>query len=134
MPNAWRIRSLTIAGIVMAVCLLAFCNGILLVGKFELGLGIDTLRTLAFLTLVFGSQATIYAIRQHRRLWGSRPSLWLAVSSATDILIASVLSIEGIAMAPLPAWIVALTLAAAGAFAVLADLVKVPTFRRLGIA
>jgi H+-transporting ATPase len=134
MPNAWRIGSLTIAGIVMAVCLLAFCSSILLVGKFELGLGIDTLRTLAFLTLVFGSQATIYAIRQHRRLWGSRPSLWLTVSSATDILIASALSIEGIAMAPLPAWIVALTLAAAAVFAVVADLVKVPAFRRLGIA
>jgi H+-transporting ATPase len=134
MPNAWRIGTLTIAGIVMAVCLLAFCSSILLVGKFELGLGIDTLRTLAFLILVFGSQATIYAIRQHQRLWGSRPSLWLAVSSVADILIASVLSIEGIAMAPLPAWIVALTLAAAAVFAVVADLVKVPAFRRLGIA
>jgi H+-transporting ATPase len=37
-------------------------------------------------------------------------------------------------MAPLPAWIVACTLAAATAFAVVADLVKVPAFRRLGIA
>ena len=45
-------------------------------------------RTLAFIALVFGSQATIYAIRQRRHLWGSRPSLWLAVSSAADILIA----------------------------------------------
>ena len=134
MPNAWRIGSLTMAGIVMAVCLLAFCSGVLAVGKFELGLGIDALRTLAFITLVFGSQATIYAIRQRRHLWGSRPSLWLAVSSATDILIASVLSIEGIAMAPLPAWIVAGTLAAAAVFAVVVDLVKVPAFRRLGIA
>jgi H+-transporting ATPase len=83
---------------------------------------------------VFGSQATIYAIRQHRRLWGSRPSLWLALSSATDILIASVLAIEGIAMTPLPAWIVAGTLAATAVFTVVADLVKVPTFRGLGIA
>jgi H+-transporting ATPase len=134
MPNAWRIGNLTVAGIVMAGCLLAFCSGVLLVGKFELGLGIDALRTLAFIALVFGSQATIYAIRQHRRLWGSRPSLWLALSSATDILIASVLAIEGIAMTPLPAWIVAGTLAATAVFTVVADLVKVPTFRGLGIA
>jgi H+-transporting ATPase len=134
MPNAWRIGSLTMAGIVMGVCLLAFCSGLLLAGKFELGLGIDALRTLAFIALVFGSQATIYAIRQHRRLWGSRPSLWLAVSSATDILIASALAVAGIAMTPLPAWIVAGTLAAAAAFAVILDLVKVPAFRRLGIA
>ena len=134
MPNAWRIGSLTMAGIVMAVCLLAFCSGVLFVGKFELGLGIDALRTLAFITLVFGSQGTIYAIRQRRHLWGSRPSLWLAVSSATDILIASALAIAGIAMTPLAAWSVAGTLAAAAVFAVILDLVKVPAFRRLGIA
>ncbi len=134
MPNAWRIGALTMAGIVMAVCLLTFCSGVLLVGQFDLGLGIDALRTLAFIALVFGSQAITYAIRQRRHLWGSRPSFWLALSSATDILIASVLSIEGIAMAPLPAWIVTGTLAGAAVFAVVADLVKVPAFRGLGIA
>jgi H+-transporting ATPase len=132
-PNSWRIGSLTIAGVVMAICLLAFCSTVLAVGKFEMGLGIEELRTLAFIALVFGSQATIYAIRQRRHLWGSRPSLWLAVSSATDILIASVLSIKGIAMVPLPAWIVAGTLAAAAAFAVVADLVKLPAFRLLRV-
>jgi len=134
MPNSWRIGSLTMAGIVMAACLLAFCSAVLLVGRFELNLGIDALRTLAFIALVFGSQAVIYGIRQRRHLWCSRPSLWLAVSSAADILIAAILSIEGIAMAPLPGWIVAFTFAAAAGFAVVADLVKVPTFRHLGIA
>ena len=134
MPNAWRIGNLTIAGVVMGICLLAFCSGVLAVGKFEMGLAIDALQTLAFIALVFGSQATIYAIRQRRHLWGSRPSLWLAASSVTDILIASVLSIDGIAMAPLPARIVAGTFAAAAVFAVVVDLVKVPAFRRLGIA
>jgi hypothetical protein len=37
-------------------------------------------------------------------------------------------------MTPLPAWTVAGTLATAAVFAVLLDLVKVPAFRRLGIA
>ena len=82
LPNAWRIGSLTIAGVIMGICLLAFCSGVLAVGKFEIGLGIDALRTVAFVVLVFGSQATLYAIRQRRHLWGSRPSLWLAASSA----------------------------------------------------
>ena len=134
MPNAWRIGNLTMAGVIMGICLLAFCGGVLALGKFEMGLGIDALRTLAFVVLVFGSQATLYAIRQRRHLWGSRPSLWLAVSSVTDILIASMLAIEGIAMAPLPALFVAGTLVAAAVFAVVLDLVKVPAFRRLGIA
>ncbi len=134
MPNAWRIGSLTIVGAVMWICLLAFCTAVLAVGKFEMGLGIDALRTLAFTVLVFGSQATIYAIRQRRHLWGSRPSRWLVASSVTDVLIASILSIEGIAMTPLQAWIVAGTFAAAAIFAVILDLVKVPAFRHLNIA
>jgi H+-transporting ATPase len=133
-PNAWRIGNLTTAGVIMGICLLAFCSGVLAVGKFEMGLGIDALRTLAFVVLVFGSQATLYAVRQRRHLWGTRPSLWLAVSSVADIGIASTLAIGGIAMAPLPIWIVVGTLAAAAIFAVVADLVKVPAFRGLGVA
>jgi H+-transporting ATPase len=134
MPNSWRIGNLTMAGVVMGICLLAFCSAVLAVGKFEVGLGIDELRTLAFVALVFGSQATIYAIRQRRHLWGSRPSLWLAMSSAADVLIAATLAVSGIAMTPLPALTVAATLAAALALTFVLDLVKVPIFARLGIA
>jgi H+-transporting ATPase len=134
MPNAWRIGNLTIAGVIMGICLLAFCTGVLAVGKFELKLGTGALRTLAFAALVFGSQATIYAIRQRRHLWGSRPSLWLAASSVADIAIASTLAVGGIAMTPLPVLAVAGTLVAAIAFAFVLDAVKVPVFARLRIA
>jgi H+-transporting ATPase len=133
MPNAWRIASLTKAGVIMGICLLAFCSGALAVGKFEMGFGIDELRTLAFIALVFGSQATLYAIRQRRRLWGSRPSLWLAVSSVADILIASTLAVGGIAMKPLPMLVLVGALAAAATFGFVLDMVKIPVFRRLGI-
>ena len=133
-PNSWRIGSLTTAGVVLGISLLAFCSAILAVGKFEMGLGIDKLRTLAFVALVFGSQATIYAIRQRRHLWGSRPSLWLAVSSVADILIAATLAISGIAMTPLPAAMVAGMFAAAVALTFILDLVKVPIFARLRIS
>ena len=132
-PNAWRIGSLTIAGVIMGICLLAFCTGALAVGRFGLKLGTGALRTLAFVVLVFGSQATLYAIRQRRHLWGIRPSLWLAVSSVADIAIASTLAVGGIAMTSLPALLVAGTLAGATAFAFVLDLVKVPVFRRLKI-
>jgi H+-transporting ATPase len=133
-PNAWRIGHLTIAGIVIGVCLLAFCSGVLAVGKYGMKLEIQGLRTLAFIVLVFGSQATIYAIRERRHLWGSRPSLLLASSSVADVAIASTLAIAGIAMTPIPAVLVGGTLAAAAVFAIAVDLVKVPVFVRLGIA
>ena len=34
-PNAWRIGSLTVAGVVMGICLLVFCSGVLAVGRFR---------------------------------------------------------------------------------------------------
>jgi H+-transporting ATPase len=132
-PNTWRIGSLTIAGIVMGSCLLAFCSLVLAVGEFGMGLGIGALRTLAFTVLVFGSQAVIYAIRQRRHLWGSRPSLWLIASSVTDILLAATLAVSGIAMTPLPVVVIAGIAAASTAFAFVLDMAKVPVFARLGI-
>jgi H+-transporting ATPase len=132
-PNAWKIGNLTIAGVVMGAALLAFCTAVLATGRFELGLGTSALQTLTFVTLVFGSQAMLYAIRQRRRMWGARPSVWLIASSVTDVLIASVLAIGGIAMTALPAVTVMGVLGAAVVFAVVMNVVKIPVFARLGI-
>jgi hypothetical protein len=54
MPNAWRIGPLTIAGVLLGACLLAFCLGIVAVGTFGLRLGTGALQSLAFVSLVFG--------------------------------------------------------------------------------
>jgi hypothetical protein len=134
MPNAWQIGNLTIAGAAMGIGELVYCTSILAFGAYRMEFNIDALRTLAFVVIVFGNQATLYTNRERRHLWSSRPSFWLAVSSAADIAIASTLAVGGIAMTPLPALVVAGTLAAAAAFAFVLDLVKVPVFARLGIA
>jgi H+-transporting ATPase len=133
-PNAWHIGNLTVAGVIIGICLLAFCSAVLAVGKMGMNLATEALQTLAFVVLVFGSQATLYAIRQRRHLWGSRPSLWLAVSSVVDIGIAAILATVGIGMTPLPASTVAATFAAAVVFAFVLDAMKVPVFARLRIA
>ncbi|MGB6537356.1 MAG: HAD-IC family P-type ATPase [Xanthobacteraceae bacterium] len=133
MPNAWRIGNLTVAGVIMGLGELVFCTSILAFAAYRLGFDIGALRTLAFILIVFGNQATTYTNRERRHLWSSRPSIWLVVSSVADLLIASTLAVGGIAMMPLPPWIVAGTLAAAAIFAVILDFVKVPAFRRLGI-
>jgi H+-transporting ATPase len=132
-PNAWHIGKLTIAGAILGGSMLVFCCAVLAVGTFALRLRTPALQTLSFVSLVFGSQAMIYAIRGRPHLWSIRPSLWLAGSSLLDVAIACILALAGIALAPLPAVVVAATLAAAGAFAVVLDLVKRPVFARLGI-
>jgi H+-transporting ATPase len=134
MPNAWQIGILTIAGVSTGIGELVFCTSVLAFGAYRMGYDIEALRTLAFVVIVFGNQATTYTNRERRRLWSSRPSFWLVVSSVADLAIASTLAIAGIAMTPLPALVVASTLAAAIAFSVILDLAKVPLFVRLGIA
>jgi H+-transporting ATPase len=97
-PNTWRIRSLTVAGALMGIGELMFCTAILAYGKYALKMDLNTLRTLAFVAIVFGNQATTYNNRERRHLWASRPSNWVLVSSGVDILIATTLSVVGIAM------------------------------------
>jgi H+-transporting ATPase len=133
-PNAWRIGPLTIAGVFMGICELIFCTAALAIAKFRLGFGIEALQTLAFVLIVFGNQATTYTNRERQRLGSCRPSRWLIVSSVVDLLIASTLATFGIAMVPLPIFVVGGILLAAAVFAFIVDFVKVPVFHRLKIA
>jgi H+-transporting ATPase len=133
-PNSWPIGRISIAGVVMGVCFLAFSTAILAVGKFELHLGIEALRTMCVVGIVFGSQATTYVIRGRQHLWGLRPSLFLVLSSVADVLIISALAICGVAMAPLTVSIVSSEFAAAIVFGLLMDVVKIPLFARLNIS
>jgi H+-transporting ATPase len=132
-PNVWRIGPLTMAGVFTGISELALCSAVLAFAKFHLGLGIDALRTVAFVVIVFGNQATTYTNRERQRLGSSRPSRWLVASSVVDVSIASTLAMCGIAMTALPVSLVGETLAAAAVFAVLFDFAKVPVFHRLQI-
>ena len=134
MPNAWRIGSLTIAGVFVGIAELVFCTAVLTIAKFNLGFGIETLRTLAFVVIVFGNQATTYTNRERQRMGAAHPSRWLIGSSVVDLLIASTLAVCGIAMAPLPIFVVGGTLVATAGFAFILDFAKVPVFNRLRIA
>ena len=134
MPNSWQVGRITIAGVILGACFLAFSTIILAVGKFQLHLGIAALQTLSVVGIVFGSQATTYVIRGRQQLWGLRPSIWLVLSSVADILIISALATFGIAMAPLPVAIIACEFAAAIAFGAVLDVIKIPVFARLRIS
>jgi H+-transporting ATPase len=133
-PNIWRIGALTVAGVFMGLSELVFCVAVLYVGKSRMGFGIETLRTLAFVAIVFGNQATTYMNRERGRMGSSRPSRWLVLSSIADLTIAASLAIGGVAMAPLPVLTTAGILAASVVFAFLGDFAKAPVFRRLGVS
>jgi H+-transporting ATPase len=134
-PNRWRIGSLTLGGVFLGVCELSFCVSVLLIGYFRIKMGLATLQTLAFATLVCGNQAATYNVRTRRRICSAPlPSRWLVLSSVADLLIAFTLAWRGWLMMPLSPLILISVLGGAIAFTFLLNLVKVPVFSRLKIA
>jgi H+-transporting ATPase len=133
-PNIWRIRNLTIAGVIMGMVDLMFCVACLATGKLVLGLDTDTLRTLTVITLVFSGQALFYVARERQHLWSSLPGRWLIVSSITDLALISVLAINGFLMTAIPIGILVGVFAAAIIFAFVLDAVKSVLFHRLAVA
>jgi H+-transporting ATPase len=101
----------------------------------EAGAGVDTYAgALSVVAIVFGGQATIYAIRSRGHLWELQPTKWLVLSSIADILIISILAVLGIAMAPLPIYVVASEFAGALFFGLVLDSIKIPVLARLSIS
>jgi H+-transporting ATPase len=132
-PNRWAVRPLILGALGIALPSLLLTLAVFWAGGAVFGLGPARLQTLAFVTLAFGSQATVYLVREPRRLWSSRPGPWLVAASAGAILGVAALAGAGWLMAPLSPALVAAVLAAVGLWAVLIDWFKVRLFGRLGL-
>jgi H+-transporting ATPase len=125
-PSKWRMRHITAVGVILGACKLGFSTAVLAFGKFWLGLNTEELQTLAFVTIVFGSQALLYVVRERRRIWSSRPGNWVLAASTADIIIVSLLAISGTLMEPLPWQVLTAVFAATAGFALILDQVKLP--------
>jgi H+-transporting ATPase len=133
-PNAWKIGSVTVAGVILGACFLAFCTAIMAVGKYGMGLGLDSLKTLCVVAVVYAGQATLYAVRGRHHCWGLRPTTWMVAASVADIAIISTLALCGIAMAPLPFPVLAAEFGASLLFGLILIGVKLPVFAWLRIS
>jgi H+-transporting ATPase len=133
MPSVWHMPRIARAAIVLAACKLCFSASILAVGTIAIRLDISQLQTLSFVTLVLGNQAVLYALRERRHLWASRPGRWVVGSSAVDIGLVVTLAIAGRLMAPLPATLLAALLGAAIVFAFVLDQLKRPVLSAFGV-
>jgi H+-transporting ATPase len=130
-PNTWKVGQLTLAGVILGLADLAFCVGVLLVGKDYLRLELEPLRTLTMVNLVCSGQAIYYVVRERRRIWSSRPSNIVLASSVADLLIVPSMAYAGILMSPLPLRIILTVFGATCAFAFALDELKARVFRVL---
>jgi H+-transporting ATPase len=132
-PNSWEVGKITVAGVFLGLGFLGFCTTVLAVGQYGMHLDIGHLRTFCVISIVYGSQAITYAVRDRQHLWGLRPTSWLLMSSAAEVLFISLLANRGIEMSSLSFLVLASELLAATLFFFALNFVKIPIFRRLNI-
>ncbi len=133
-PDRWNVRHLSASALVLALGWVAFSFGVLLAGRDLLHLDPPRLQTLNFLALAFSGQATVYMVRERRHLFRSRPSGWVALATAGDLVTLAVLAGAGVLVAPIGPWLVAGVLGCVLVAGAVIDLVKVAVFRRTGMA
>jgi H+-transporting ATPase len=125
-PDRWRVRSLSLAALAVAVPWLAFSFATYLVARHALGLALAPTQTLVFVMLVATGQATVYLVRERRHLWASRPSTSMLAASTADVVIVAFLATRGILMAAVPLLDIAVVLAVVGVATIGLDFLKGP--------
>ena len=130
-PDRWRVPTLSVAALAVAVPWLATSFATFYVGRDVLRLGLGSTQTLVFLMLVFTGQATVYLVRERRHLWASRPSPWMLVATALDVVVVGTLADRGILMSPVGLPDIAALLGAVAVVTLLLDLLKAPLLGRL---
>ncbi|ORV80872.1 plasma-membrane proton-efflux P-type ATPase [Mycobacterium interjectum] len=133
-PDRWNVRHIIIGAAVITAPLLVASVGLLWCTR-DLWphLDLNQLRSLIFFTLIASSQATIYLVRTREHAWTSRPSTWLLAATGANLAVALVLALTGTLMSPLPRVVAAIAIGALCVAALLADYLKTPTFKALGL-
>jgi H+-transporting ATPase len=133
-PDRWRLGPMVICGLVMALAWLVFSFAIFFYGRDSIMLSTDQLQTTMFVMLVLVAQANVYLIRERFHFWHSQPSHWMLLATAVDLLVVTVLALQGILMAPIALWLLLQLVGAAIVFAVLLDFLKVKVFRYFALS
>jgi H+-transporting ATPase len=132
-PERWRVPTLLLTAAPLAALILVLSFTVFYGGRDLLHLPLPQLQTLIFLLLVLTGLGNVYLVRERRRFWASRPSRWLLLSSALDVVVVSVMSDRGILMAPIHPALIAGLIALALVYLVAMDSVKVRIFRYVGL-
>lgn len=118
---------------VVALPFLLLSLTIFFVARRGLGLDLAHLQTVAFVTLAFSTQATVYLVREPRFAWSSYPGYRLVAVSALVVIAVAILAVAGWLMASLSPAIVSAVLVSVAVWALLVDFVKAFAFRSLGL-
>jgi H+-transporting ATPase len=132
-PNAWRVRNLTLAAVPLGSFRLLYLVAVLGVGWYGLRLNPGEMQTLTYVMLVFAGQGNVYVLREHGRLWSSRPAPIMLLASLCDVLLVAALAAGGVLMNSLPIKLIGLLAATTILFTLAMDSIKLAVYARLRI-
>jgi H+-transporting ATPase len=127
-PERWNVREIAKIGGVLAVGWLALAFAVLWAALSVLKLSIPQVQTVMFVYLMYSAQATIYLTRVRGRCWSFAPSLYVAAATIGNVIVASLLAVGGVLMAPVPVVLLAGMLGAVVFAAILLDQIKIWLF------
>jgi len=99
-PDRWAVRPLLATAFSFAAIVLVLSGLVFWAGSSALRLGLAETQTLAFVWLVFSSQATIYLTRVRSHFWTARPGRWVLIGTLVDAGVVALLATQGWLMAP----------------------------------
>ncbi len=130
-PDRWRIGSLSVMALGIAVPWLVLSFATYFVSRDVAGLDLASTQTLVFVMLVTTGQATVYLVRDERHVWRARPSRWMIGSSAVDLVVVATLAVRGILMTAVGLGAIGVVYASVVVVTLLVDQVKAPLSRRI---
>jgi len=132
-PARWVMSDIVSMAAIFAIAKLMFSVGIVAAGKWIYGIGAEQLQALAFVTLVLGNQALLFAVRGPEPLRRRAPGRWVVIACIADVAISQALAGTGTLMARLPTLTLGACLVAAGGLTLLFEAIKRPVFRLSGL-
>jgi H+-transporting ATPase len=132
-PDRWRVNQLLLGASGVAVPFLLLSLTVFLLARAWLRLDPAHLQTVAFVTLAFSTQATVYLVREPRLAWRSRPGSWLMIVSGLVLIVVTMLALGGWLMTAISPELLGTIFGAVVLWALMVDVIKAVAFRRLGL-
>ena len=132
-PNPWRTRPIVVTGVVLGLLRLVFTFGVFACGHYALRLDTAHLQSLTFATVIIGSQAGVYLLRERGHFWASRPSRAMLGSTALGLGVTAFITLAGFHVAAVSLSLFAAVAGTALFYFLALDWFKVWLFARLQV-
>ena len=132
-PNKWNVKNITAASAILGLLFALEDLLVIFIGMKFFKLGINEIRTLVLLSLVFNSQFRMLIVRERRHFWASVPGRNLLLVNVITIAAFGFIGIFGVFIPGIPFNQVFILLGITVLFVLCLDFVKYYVFKKLNV-